>query len=195
MVDFRQLWNNTQRFSRTEWPQIALDIIDASGYRPNVGIVICDPAGRVFWGKRVGHDAWQFPQGGIHRGESPQDTLFRELHEEVGLEPHHVEILAQTQGWLKYRLPRRYVRRSQDNPCIGQKQKWFLLRLTGEEYHIRFDRGPKPEFDDWRWVSYWYPIGQVIEFKRDVYRMALKELVRALPAGDTGRSAGNRRHA
>jgi putative (di)nucleoside polyphosphate hydrolase len=166
-----------------------LDIIDASGYRPNVGIVICDTAGRVFWAKRVGHNAWQFPQGGIHHGE------FRELHEEVGLEAAHVEILAQTQGWLKYRLPRRYIRRSQDNPCIGQKQKWFLLRLTGEEHHIRFDRGPKPEFDDWRWVSYWYPIGQVIEFKRGVYRMALKELARALPASDPGRSAGKRRYA
>ena len=195
MEDFRQLWNNTGRFSRAERPRIALDIIDASGYRPNVGIVICDTDGRVFWAKRVGHDAWQFPQGGIHRGESPQDTLFRELHEEVGLQPAHVEILAQTQGWLKYRLPRRYVRRSQDNPCIGQKQKWFLLRLIGEEHHIRFDRGPKPEFDDWRWVSYWYPIGQVIDFKRGVYRMALKELSRALPAGDPGRSAGNRRYA
>lgn len=167
-----------------------LDIIDASGYRPNVGIVICDAQGRVFWAKRVGHDAWQFPQGGIDRGESPRDTLFRELHEEVGLEPGHVEILGQTQGWLKYQLPRRYIRRNEVTRCIGQKQKWFLLRLVGEEQHIRFDRGPKAEFDDWRWVSYWYPIGQVIDFKRDVYRLALKELCRALP---TSESRGHRR--
>ena len=167
-----------------------LDIIDASGYRPNVGIVICDARGRVFWAKRVGHDAWQFPQGGIDQGESPRDTLFRELHEEVGLEPGHVEILGQTQGWLKYQLPRRYIRRNEATPCIGQKQKWFLLRLVGEEHHIRFDRGPKAEFDAWRWVSYWYPIGQVIDFKRDVYRLALKELCRALP---TSESRGHRR--
>jgi putative (di)nucleoside polyphosphate hydrolase len=162
-----------------------VDIIDASGYRPNVGIVICDAEGRVFWAKRVGHNAWQFPQGGIHHGESPRDTLFRELHEEVGLEPAHVEILAQTQGWLKYQLPRRYIRRAEGNPCVGQKQKWFLLRLVGEEHHIRFDRGPKAEFDAWRWVSYWYPVGQVIDFKRDVYRLALKELARALPGAES----------
>lgn len=181
-----QLWNNTGRFSPCpEWPPIAVDIIDASGYRPNVGIVICDAEGRVFWAKRVGHNAWQFPQGGIHHGESPRDTLFRELHEEVGLEPAHVEILAQTQGWLKYQLPRRYIRRAEGNPCVGQKQKWFLLRLVGEEHHIRFDRGPKAEFDAWRWVSYWYPVGQVIDFKRDVYRLALKELARALPGAES----------
>lgn len=70
-------------------------------------------------------------------------------------------------------------------PCVGQKQKWFLLRLVGEEHHIRFDRGPKAEFDAWRWVSYWYPVGQVIDFKRDVYRLALKELARALPGAES----------
>lgn len=60
--------------------------------------------------------------------------------------------------------------------CVGQKQKWYLLRLRGDQGRIRFDRGGKPEFDGWKWVSYWYPISQVIEFKREVYRKALKEL-------------------
>lgn len=174
---------------------VPLDIIDQNGFRPNVGIVICAADGRVFWAKRIGHDAWQFPQGGIHHGESPRDTLYRELYEEVGLEPAHVEILAQTQGWLRYRLPRRYVRRTSKNPCVGQKQKWFLLRLLGEESDIRLDRCGKPEFDGWRWVSYWYPISQVIDFKRGVYRQALKELSRALPDAATPTDAADRHHA
>ena len=159
-------------------------MIDKDGYRSNVGIVICNARNEVFWGKRVRQNSWQFPQGGIHHGESPRDTLFRELHEEVGLEPGHVEILAETQGWLKYQLPARFIRRSEEKPCVGQKQKWFLLQLVGEEHHIRFDRGPKAEFDAWRWVSYWYPVGQVIEFKREVYRQALRELARALPGAE-----------
>ena len=191
----RQLWNNAGSTSDANAAPFPVDIIDQNGFRPNVGIVICDADGRVLWAKRVGHDAWQFPQGGIHRGESPRDALFRELHEEVGLEPAHVEILAQTQGWLRYRLPRRYVRRTSRNPCVGQKQKWFLLRLLGDESAIRLDHGGKPEFDDWRWVSYWYPIGQVIDFKRGVYRQALKELSGALPDAGQDSDTAHRHHA
>ena len=195
MVGVWQLWNNTATTSDANAAPFPLDIIDQNGFRPNVGIVICDADGRVFWAKRVGHDAWQFPQGGIHRGESPRDALYRELHEEVGLEPAHVEILAQTQGWLRYRLPRRYVRRTSKNPCVGQKQKWFLLRLLGNESDIRLDHCGKPEFDGWRWVSYWYPIGQVIDFKRGVYRQALKELSGALPDPASSPAAADHHHA
>ena len=155
------------------------DNIDKDGFRANVGIVICDQRGRLFWARRIGQNAWQFPQGGIDPQESPVQAMYRELHEEVGLEEGDVEMLGQTQNWLRYRLPQRYLRKGKQSRCIGQKQKWFLLRLTAPESSIQFDHGDKPEFDGWRWVNYWYPVGQVIEFKRGVYRRALKELSRA----------------
>ena len=126
--------------------------------------------------RRVGQDAWQFPQGGIKAQESPEAALYRELQEEVGLEPEDVEILGCTRGWLRYRLPKRMIRHNSKPVCVGQKQKWFLLKLTSSENRIRFDHTEKPEFDGWRWVSYWYPLGQVVPFKRDVYRRAMKEL-------------------
>lgn len=156
-------------------------MIDADGFRANVGIILANTYGQVLWAKRVGHDAWQFPQGGIDYGESPVDAMYRELWEEVGLYPEHVKVLAMTQHWLRYRLPKRYVRQGQFPLCIGQKQKWFLLQLDEVNIrHIRFDTA-KPEFDHWEWVSYWYPLGQVVAFKRGVYRRALYELLPSLP--------------
>ena len=86
-------------------------MIDRDGYRPNVGIVLCNKKNEVFWGKRVREDAWQFPQGGIKAGESPVDAMYRELDEEVGLERHHVQIIGRTKGWLRYDVPKNYVRR------------------------------------------------------------------------------------
>lgn len=156
-------------------------MIDSEGFRPNVGIVLVNDAGQVLWAKRIGHNAWQFPQGGIQYGESPEQAVYRELYEEVGLLPEHVEIIAQTRGWLRYRLPFRYIRTDANPVCIGQKQKWFLLHLTGSQHHICLNATDPAEFDEWRWVSYWYPLGQVVSFKRDVYRRALSELSAQLP--------------
>ena len=113
--------------------------------------------------------------GSSPRAESAR-TSRRELNEEVGLTAADVEIIARTGGWLRYRLPKRYIRRHAAPICIGQKQKWFLLRLLAEESKVRFDVTDKPEFDHWRWVSYWYPLRQVVSFKREVYRQALQEL-------------------
>lgn len=152
-------------------------MIDEHGFRPNVGIVLANNRGQVLWARRRGgQDAWQFPQGGINDRESPEQALFRELEEEVGLRPEHVKIEATTRGWLRYRLPSRLIRRDSKPLCIGQKQKWFLLRMLGDDGDVKLDAHGKPEFDHWRWVSYWYPLGQVVSFKRDVYRRALKEL-------------------
>ncbi len=149
-------------------------MIDPQGFRLNVGMIILNTQNQVFWAKRVFQDAWQFPQGGIKRGESAQEALFRELHEEVGLSPADVEILGQTKDWLRYRLPRRFIR--EGHPvCIGQKQRWFLLRMVGPDTHFSFASGVKPEFDDWKWVNYWYPLNQIVSFKREVYRRALLE--------------------
>jgi putative (di)nucleoside polyphosphate hydrolase len=156
-------------------------VIDEEGFRPNVGIVVANGQGQVLWARRVGQDAWQFPQGGINPGESAEEALFRELEEEVGLREGDVAVLAATRGWLRYRLPKRFVRRGQNPPCIGQKQKWFLLQLVSEDSAVRFDAVGKPEFDDWRWVSYWYPLSQIVAFKREVYRRAMRELATRLP--------------
>jgi putative (di)nucleoside polyphosphate hydrolase len=155
-------------------------MIDTDGYRPNVGIILANTEGKVLWARRVGNqDAWQFPQGGIQHGEEPEAALYRELKEEVGLQPADVSILACTQGWLRYRLPERLIRpRADGQLCIGQKQKWFFLRLRAADDKVRLDNNgdEAPEFDHWEWVSYWYPVDKVVSFKRDVYRKALKEL-------------------
>ena len=153
-------------------------MVDADGFRPNVGIVVTNRQAQVLWARRVGgHDAWQFPQGGIDEGESLEDALYRELHEEVGLRAQHVRILGRTKGWLRYRLPRRLRRHNSTPGFVGQKQKWFLLEMIGSEDAIDMNVSPKPEFDEWRWVSYWYPLNKVVDFKQDVYRRALAELV------------------
>jgi putative (di)nucleoside polyphosphate hydrolase len=152
-------------------------VIDSDGFRPNVGIILTNDQGQLLWARRVGgHDAWQFPQGGINPSETPEQALYRELHEEVGLRREDVEILACTRGWLRYRLPHRLVRHNSVPLCVGQKQKWFLLRLRSDDNKVSLNNGGRAEFDDWRWVSYWYPLGKVVSFKRDVYRRALKEL-------------------
>ncbi|RPE75813.1 RNA pyrophosphohydrolase [Vulcaniibacterium tengchongense] len=151
-------------------------MIDPDGYRPNVGIVLMHPDGRVFWARRVHRDGWQFPQGGMNSDETPLEAMYRELREEVGLLPEHVEVLGATPGWLRYRLPRRSIRRDDRLVCIGQKQVWFLLRLTGQESDLRLDLTDKPEFDHWRWVDFWYPVEHVVMFKRDVYDRALRYL-------------------
>ncbi len=168
-------------------------MIDSEGFRANVGIILCNAAGNVFWGRRIGQNAWQFPQGGIAPGESATDALYRELHEEVGLWPDHVELLGSTAGWLRYHLPRHLVRRHQRPVCIGQKQQWFLLRLRGPESAVQVDATDSPEFDDWRWIDYWQPAREVVFFKRHVYRRALRELAPLLfPEGASRRRSSVR---
>jgi len=128
------------------------------------------------WARRIGQDAWQFPQGGIQHDETAEQAMYRELAEEVGLQPEHVELVGATSDWLRYRLPKRFIRRNRKPVCIGQKQVWFMLRLLGSESDVRLDYSPKPEFDSWRWVDYWYPLNDVVAFKRSVYERALREL-------------------
>lgn len=150
-------------------------MIDFDGYRPNVGIVICNRKGQVMWAKRYGQNSWQFPQGGINEGETPEQAMYRELYEEVGLQKTDVRILYASKQWLRYKLPKRLLRYDSKPFCIGQKQRWFLLQLTTDETAINMNCSKTPEFDSWRWVSFWYPVRQVVSFKRDVYRRAMKE--------------------
>lgn len=156
-------------------------VVDRDGFRLNVGIVIVNEKGHLFWGRRLGQDSWQFPQGGIHPGETLEQGMFRELKEEVGLDPSDVAILGNTKHWLRYRLPEQYMRQHTKPSLIGQKQKWFLLKLVCSEQKIRLNQSDSPEFDSWRWVPYWYPSHYVIYFKRDVYRRVLKELKSLIP--------------
>jgi putative (di)nucleoside polyphosphate hydrolase len=156
-------------------------MLDEQGFRPNVGIIVANDVGDVLWARRLRQNAWQFPQGGIMPDETPEQALYRELYEELGLTQEDVEIMGCTSGWLYYRLPERLMRHHVKPLCIGQKQKWFLLRLVGNEDRVCFDRTDSPEFDRWRWVHYWYPLKQVIAFKRHVYRRALEELAPLLP--------------
>lgn len=151
-------------------------VIDRAGYRLNVGIILVNESNRVFWGKRQGHDAWQFPQGGLSISESAEDAMFRELREEIGLERQDVEVLGVTKRWLRYKLPKQYLRHGTIPLVIGQKQKWFLLRLVASEQKIRLDLSDSPEFDSWRWIDYNEPQEQVIFFKKQVYTESLKEL-------------------
>lgn len=155
-------------------------MLDRDGYRPNVGIILVNSRNEVFWGKRVKEHSWQFPQGGIKRGESPEQAMFRELHEEVGLRPEHVRIIARTRDWLRYDVPTHWVRRDWRGHYRGQKQIWFLLRMVGRDSDIQLRATEHPEFDAWRWHDYWIPLESVIEFKREVYRLALDELGRHL---------------
>src|SRR5262245_19060324 len=152
------------------------DYIDNQGFRANVGIVLMRNGGDVLLGGRTDGRGWQFPQGGMQRGETAEAALYRELHEEVGLESRHVELLASTDDWLRYRLPSQYVRRRSKPRCIGQKQRWFLLRFLSDDRELRLDTTGEPEFDSWRWVDYWTPVREVIYFKRSVYAQALEEL-------------------
>jgi putative (di)nucleoside polyphosphate hydrolase len=152
------------------------DWIDAEGFRANVGIILANAENRLLLGGRVGARGWQFPQGGMYEGEEPVDAMYRELHEEVGLEKDDVEVLGVTRDWLRYRLPDKFVRRHSQPLCIGQKQRWFILRLRRDADRVRLDRSEKPEFDRVRWVQFWRPVNEVIYFKRRVYARALHEL-------------------
>jgi putative (di)nucleoside polyphosphate hydrolase len=173
-------------------------MLDKDGYRPNVGIILVNQRNEVFWGKRIREHSWQFPQGGIDRGETPEQAMYRELHEEVGLRPEHVRIIGRTRDWLRYEVPQNWVRREWRGHYRGQKQIWFLLRLIGKDSDVCLRATEHPEFDAWRWNDYWIPLDAVIEFKRGVYQQALTELSRLLFGRQDGRpepSRNLRQHA
>jgi len=157
-------------------------MLDSRGFRTNVGIVLLNNSYQVLWAKCTDKNIWQFPQGGINENESPIDAMYRELYEEIGLKPNEVKVLTQTRNWLSYYLPEKLIRynTSSEQLCVGQTQKWFLLKLCASDRHITLDSAEHQEFECFNWVSYWYPLGNVVFFKRDVYRQVLKEFALTL---------------
>ncbi|WP_228893838.1 RNA pyrophosphohydrolase [Pseudoduganella aquatica] len=168
-------------------------MLDREGFRPNVGIILLNAHNEVWWGKRVREHSWQFPQGGIKYGETPEQAMYRELEEEIGLRAEHVKIVGRTRDWLRYEVPDHFIKREIRGHYRGQKQIWFLLRMCARDNDVNLRLTDHPEFDAWRWHEYWVPLDVVIEFKRDVYQRALQELSRFLtwPAHGNG---GNRHH-
>ncbi len=156
-------------------------MLDREGFRPNVGIILLNHRNQVFWGKRIKTNSWQFPQGGIDRGETPEQAMIRELHEEIGLSKDHICIVARTRDWLRYEVPDRFIRREVRGNYKGQKQIWFLLKLIGLDSDLNLRASTHPEFDAWRWHDYWVSLDSVVEFKREVYKLALNELSQFLP--------------
>ena len=167
-----RLWNNGLNKDNYNG---GFTLVDKDGFRSNVAIVISNGRGKIFLAKRLGQRAWQFPQGGIDAGESAEQALYRELYEEVGLQKQDVEIVQQSKRWLRYHIPENMQRKNSTPRCIGQKQRWFFLRLISDQTKINFKCTDTPEFDAWEWVNYWYPISAVVSFKKNVYRQALVE--------------------
>ena len=144
-------------------------MLDRDGFRPNVGIVLLNQKNQVFWGKRIRTHSWQFPQGGINFGETPEQAMFRELHEEVGLTQDHVRIVARTRDWLRYEVPTHFIRRDARGHYRGQKQIWFLLQLVGRDSDMNLRATNHPEFDAWRWGYLEEAAEIVVPFKRAAY--------------------------
>ena len=146
------------------------------GYRLNVGLIIANKQGKVLLCKRKGMNSWQFPQGGIDLNESPLKAAKRELFEEVGIQAKDVKLIKSLDEWLKYDVPIKSRRKNILNKKFkGQKQKWFLFKVQNE-VQVSFENDPDNEFEDFKWVSYWYPLNVIVSFKEKVYFKALNKL-------------------
>ncbi|SLN14262.1 RNA pyrophosphohydrolase [Aquimixticola soesokkakensis] len=138
-------------------------------YRPCVGVMLVNAAGRVFVGERIDTPgAWQMPQGGVDAGEDPRAAALRELWEETGVNPDHVTVEARTEDWLTYDLPPELLGKVWKGKYRGQKQLWFLLRFSGEDSEINID-SEHPEFSRWEWATPDTLVTRIVPFKRDIY--------------------------
>lgn len=150
---------------------------EESNYRLNVGLIIVNNYGKVLICKRKNSNQWQFPQGGIDKGESPIEAAKREIFEEVGIKPSKIKVLGKIKDWVKYEIPKELAKKSfKKKGIVGQKQKWFIFKIKSEAC-ITFVNDPDNEFDDFAWVSYWRPIALIVSFKKEVYRNVLAELL------------------
>ena len=145
----------------------------AKPYRRGVGIMLLASDKRIFVGRRIDTPgAWQMPQGGIDKDETPRDAALRELHEEVGT--HQAEILAETRDWLTYELPGDLHLQAWGGRYRGQQQKWFAFRFTGRDDDIDIAR-ENPEFSAWQWAPFDSLPDLIVPFKRTLYRRLIEE--------------------
>ena len=150
-------------------------------YRPCVGIMLVNADGKVFAGKRIDQtvEGWQMPQGGIDDGESPREAARRELQEETGTDK--AEIIAELPDWLTYDLPAHLVGIAFKGRYKGQKQKWFLMRFTGQDSDIDL-HAHEPEFSDWKWFALDEIPGLIVPFKRPTYEAVIAGFQHLVPA-------------
>ena len=144
--------------------------MDLSLYRPNVGVVLFNQEGLVWLGRRAGSAepyCWQFPQGGVDKGEDLYDAARRELEEETGVTS--TRLLGRTENWVTYDYPADYLAKKPSRGWKGQKQIWFALEFTGDESEIRLDAHHQIEFDAWRWASLAETPALIVPFKRPAY--------------------------
>ena len=150
---------------------------EESNYRLNVGLIIVNNYRKVLICKRKNSNQWQFPQGGIDKGESPIEAAKREIFEEVGIKSSQIRVLGKIKDWVKYEIPKKLAKKNfKKKGIVGQKQKWFIFKIKSKA-SISFINDPDNEFDDFAWVSYWHPIALIVSFKKDVYRSVLAELL------------------
>ncbi|MEQ9694459.1 RNA pyrophosphohydrolase [Shimia sp. SDUM112013] len=146
-------------------------------YRRNVGVMLVNAEGHAFVGQRKDSEqpAWQMPQGGIDKGETPRDAALRELEEETGVPVSLVSVIAETDGWIAYDLPHDIVPRIWKGRYKGQEQKWFLLRFNGEDRDVNIETD-HPEFSEWRWLPVEDLVENIVPFKREVYQKVVDAL-------------------
>lgn len=145
-----------------------------TGYRLNVAMIVLNKDNKVLFCKRRNTENWQFPQGGVDENENIESAMFRELNEEVGLEKENVAIKAVSQNLIYYDIPKNIRSRVLGGKFKGQAQKYFLLKLISGDVDLNIEN--TPEFDKHSWVPFWYPLNQVVDFKKEAYRSALIEL-------------------
>ena len=156
--------------------RLSAETIAALPYRPCVGLMVLDRQGRIFAGQRLDNsmDAWQMPQGGIDKGETPREAALRELREEAGIRPALAEVLRESGHWLPYDLPAHLVHKLWRGRYRGQKQRWFAIRFLGENTDIDIE-GHEPEFRTWAWMNHEELIEKIVPFKRDTYSAVFAE--------------------
>ena len=153
-------------------------IRDRRLYRPCVGVMLVNAEGRAFVGKRIDNkegDWWQMPQGGVDDGEDLEAAMIRELAEETGARPRHLEVIAQLEDELFYDLPPELQGKLWGGKYVGQRQSWFLVRFTGKDSDIDLDAHEHPEFCEWKWVDPELLPDLIVPFKREIYRAIVTE--------------------